>query len=101
MNGLIATPGMQYGFATFAMVLLGVVVWLCRWQFRQMAQLTRENHRFLAGCIRSLQELVDKVAAQTEMIAQHSALLREWQEKLFALYYREREPTHADDGADD
>jgi len=60
----LMTPVMQYGFAGFSVILLGILIWL----IRELLKVLKENNIVIAANTQAIQA-VDKHSADTLSVA--------------------------------
>ncbi len=74
----IMSPVIQYGFAGFSVVLLGIVVWMFKqWQGMHDGQLglQRDTNKIIADNTTAIREVCMATAKQTSMLEEQKELL--------------------------
>lgn len=81
MDGIITQPIVQYAFAGFCAVLVGIVVWL----IKELLKIIKESNRVIAANTRMIADNSSAVRDQSVMIADSLKLNRRIHDRLLGL----------------
>ena len=81
MDSIMNNPAIQYGFAGFSVILIGIIVWL----IKQLLQVIKDANKVIAGNTKMIADNSEAVREQSRLILDTIKLNRKVHDRLLTL----------------